>query len=42
MEIEKQTFGKQIFAGPAETMGHRMSHTMGHRMDSNLYLEISV
>ena len=30
MEIEKQMFGKQMFAGPAETMGHRM--------DSNLYL----
>ena len=23
MEIEKQMFGKQMFAEPAETMGHR-------------------
>jgi len=24
MEMEKQTFGKQRFAGPADTTGHRM------------------
>ena len=24
MEMEKQTFGKQRFAGPVDTTGHRM------------------
>lgn len=24
MEMERQMFGKQRFAGPADTMGHRM------------------
>lgn len=37
MELEKQTFGKQRFAGPADTMGHRMDRALCYPITTHPY-----